>query len=134
VIFIESKKKRLPRTTNTEQKKSPFVWKPSTISTIQSTSFFLCSYQKINFIKNFLARRSSKSNHSPLISPEENLPIDNHCPTRTLSNSTQQKPTITSNSIRNIYFFNDKSIFIILDVKTSTEVPSSEVLIFRPSK
>jgi hypothetical protein len=92
----ESKKKRLPRTTNTEQKKSPFVWKPSTISTIQT-------------------RRSSKSNHSPLISPEENLPIDNHCPTRTLSNSTQQKPTITSNN-----------------VKTSTEVPSSEVLIFRP--
>ncbi|CAF1188138.1 unnamed protein product [Rotaria sordida] len=93
----ELKKKRLPRTTstNTEQKKSPFVWKPSTNSIIQT-------------------RRSSKSNNSLVILPEENIPVDNHCRTRTLSNSTEQKIT-TSNS-----------------VKTSTEIPSSEVLIFRP--
>ncbi|CAF1257588.1 unnamed protein product [Rotaria sp. Silwood1] len=94
----ELKKKRLPKTTNTnisEQKKSPFVWKPSTNSTIQT-------------------RRSSKSNNSLIILPEENIPIDNNCRIRTLSNSTQEK-IITSNS-----------------VKISTEIPSSEVLIFRP--
>ncbi|CAF1312835.1 unnamed protein product [Adineta steineri] len=92
-----SKKQRLPRTTstNTEQKKSPFVWKPSTNSTIQT-------------------RRSSKSNHSPVISPEDNVHVDNHCRPRALSNANQPVTT-ASNS-----------------VKTSPEIPSSEVLIFRP--
>ncbi|CAF3628281.1 unnamed protein product [Rotaria socialis] len=90
----DSKQKRLSRTTsiNSEEKKSPFVWKPNTNSTIQT-------------------RRSSKTNNLPLISPEENILIDNHCRRRTLSNSTEE----TSNNI-----------------KTSTEAPLSEVLIFRP--
>ncbi|CAF1225896.1 unnamed protein product [Rotaria magnacalcarata] len=90
----DSKQKRLSRTTsiNNEEKKSPFVWKPNTNSTIQT-------------------RRSSKTNNLPLISPEENIRIDNHCRRRTLSNSTEE----TSNN-----------------VKTSTEAPPSEVLIFRP--
>jgi hypothetical protein len=82
---------------------------------------------KTNF---FLARRSSKCNHSP----EENLPIDNHCRTRTLSNTNQQKSTAASNSRKTIDEFDNVYIVIHLGVKPSTEGTSSEVLIFRPGK
>jgi len=74
----ETKRKRIQRLS--EPKKSPFVWKPSTTSTIQT-------------------RRSSKT------SPEEKR------------NSTEEKNLPKPES----------------DVKTSNEqIPSSEVLIFRP--
>ncbi|CAF0918975.1 unnamed protein product [Adineta ricciae] len=94
---IDLRRGSLPRSAgaNAEQKKSPFVWKPSTVSTIQT-------------------RRSSRNHHSPGVSPDDHASLENnHCRTRTLSNSTQPKPS--SNS-----------------VKTSPEVPSSEILIFRP--